>query len=119
MKQAMATLLDITNVESNLVRAPYGSKPYVTPAFKHAADDDELILWDWNIDSVDWKFKKGEYVNRVIEQVNLLTDKEPLVILLHEKPSTLAYLETLLKYFKSNGYEMEALNETMQPIQFK
>ncbi|KRG12022.1 carbohydrate esterase [Virgibacillus soli] len=119
MEQAIGFIEDTTGVETKMVRAPYGSKPYITPPFKLASDQADYRLWDWNIDSVDWKSTNGEYVQNVINQVNQLVGKEPLVVLLHEKPTTAAHLEKLLKYFQENNYEMKAIDETMEPLQFK
>ncbi|MBS4205999.1 polysaccharide deacetylase family protein [Lederbergia citrea] len=119
MKQAIGFIQETTNVKTNLVRAPYGSKPYITPPFQAAADQEDFILWDWNIDSIDWKLTNGEYIQKVKQQTMELTDKEPLIVLMHEKDSTLAHLEDLLTFFKEEGYEMEALNETMDPVQLK
>ncbi|HLU22142.1 MAG TPA: polysaccharide deacetylase family protein [Bacillaceae bacterium] len=119
MEKAISYIYNLTNIDTLLSRAPYGSKPYITPPFKSAADAANLILWDWNIDSVDWKFQNGEFVEKVIEQTERLVNKEPLVVLLHEKPTTLEHLEKLLQYYQKNGYEMLALNEAMTPVQFK
>ncbi len=119
MNTAIDFIAETTNVNTHLVRAPYGSKPYITAPFQQASDQANFIIWDWNVDSVDWKLKNGQYVQEVIQQINHLEGKEPLVILMHEKPTTAAHLENLLKYFQDNGYEMRAINESMQPIQFK
>ncbi|MBS4220395.1 polysaccharide deacetylase [Bacillus sp. FJAT-49711] len=119
MNKAIDFIKTTTNVQTHLIRAPYGSKPYVTAPFKAAADKEKLILWDWNIDSTDWKMTNGAYVNNVIHQTQQFNKNEPIIVLMHEKPTTLAHLEKVLKYYKDNGYEMRALDETMKPVQFK
>lgn len=119
METARATLKELSGVDSRLVRAPYGSKPYLTAPYLEASRKMDYIIWDWNVDSTDWKLRNGEYVKRVIQGSNSLTGKRPLIVLLHEKPSTLAHLEKILKHFQKNGYEMRALNESMTPVQFK
>ncbi|MBS4198255.1 polysaccharide deacetylase family protein [Bacillus sp. FJAT-49732] len=119
MNKAIDFIQKTTNVKTHLIRAPYGSKPYVTAPFKAAADKEKMILWDWNIDSTDWKLTNGAYVNQVIQQTKQFNKKEPLIVLMHEKPTTLANLEKILKYYKDNGYEMKALDEKMTPVQFK
>ncbi|MBS4197436.1 polysaccharide deacetylase family protein [Bacillus sp. FJAT-49870] len=119
MNQAIAFIQKTTNVQTHLIRAPYGSKPYVTAPFKAASDKEKMILWDWNIDSMDWKLTNGQYVDKVIQQTKQFKSKDPLIVLMHEKPTTLANLEKLLKYYKDNGYEMKALDEAMIPVQFK
>ncbi|MEK3890139.1 polysaccharide deacetylase family protein [Bacillus sp. FSL K6-3431] len=118
METAIQYLEELTNVKTRLIRAPYGSKPYITPPYKAASDAKGFIMWDWNIDSIDWKLMNGQYVQKVIEGTKALEGIKPLVVLLHEKSSTKDHLEKLLKYYSDNGYEMEALTETMEPIQF-
>lgn len=118
MNQARKTIKELVNIDTLLVRAPYGSNPHITPAFKRAADEESLIIWDWNIDSVDWKYTNGDFVDHVIQQVNNLVGKEPLVVLLHEKVTTAAHLEKLLIYFKTHGYEMKAIDHSQKPVQF-
>lgn len=119
MNQAISYIEDVTGIRTHLVRAPYGSHPYVTSAFKQAADEEGFILWDWNIDTVDWKHSGGRFVDVAIYQTKQLEGKEPLIILMHEKDTTAIHLERLLRYYKENGYDMRALDESMQPIQFK
>ncbi|MDF1510057.1 polysaccharide deacetylase [Robertmurraya sp. DFI.2.37] len=119
MNETLAAIFENSHLRSRLIRAPYGSKPYITQPFREAIEDEQFILWDWNIDSEDWKMTKGQYVNNVIQQVNQYVGKRPLVILLHEKPTTANHLEKLLSYFHKNGYEMKAIDESMKPLQFK
>ncbi|MEK4146860.1 polysaccharide deacetylase family protein [Robertmurraya sp. FSL W8-0741] len=119
MNETLDAIFDKSNLNSRLIRAPYGSKPYITSPFREVIERDHFILWDWNIDSEDWKMPRGEYVNNVIQQVNQYVGKRPLVVLMHEKPTTANHLEELLSYFHENGYEMKAIDESMKPIQFK
>lgn len=120
--QEMNTTLDFikqtTGVASKLIRAPYGSKPYITPPFQAASDQQGFILWDWNIDSEDWKRTDGSFVPYTIQQVNQYQGHESLVVLLHERPTTADHLEGLLQYFQSNGYDMQALDAATTPVQF-
>ncbi len=112
-------LKQITGIETNLIRTPYGSSPYMTPAYRKAVKDHGYILWDWNVDSYDWKFKDARYVSASIKQVNHMhkLKREP-VILLHEHKQTLASLKKLLDYFQKQGYIMKPLDDGIVPIQF-
>ncbi|OLF87012.1 Peptidoglycan N-acetylglucosamine deacetylase [Bacillus licheniformis] len=58
-------------------------------------------------------------MNNVIQQVNNLSGVEPLVVLMHEKPTTAAHLEKLLKYFQENGYEMKPIHDSIKPVHFR
>lgn len=118
MDQTQQTILELTGVETDLIRTPYGSSPYMTDGYKDAVEASGYKMWDWNIDSRDWQFRDSRYVDSVIEQLNKLNRvNEPIVILLHERPETLEHLPKLLDYLKEQGYELKALDSSMHPIQ--
>lgn len=118
MNQTKQTILDITGVETDLIRTPFGSSPHMTDPYKQAVAAQGYKLWDWNIDSRDWQFRDGRYVDSVIDQLNKLNRvNEPIVILLHERPETLEHLPRLLDYLKKQNYEFKALDSSMHPIQ--
>ncbi|MCM3760873.1 polysaccharide deacetylase [Alkalihalobacillus oceani] len=117
MKETLDLIREITDQETRLIRAPFGSFPYITDPYKAVIEREQHILWDWNIDSEDWKLTNGEFVEHVINQVNNIS-KKPLVVLMHEKATTVAHLEKLLSYFQDNGYEMRAIDEAVEPVQF-
>ncbi|MFT4413823.1 polysaccharide deacetylase family protein [Fredinandcohnia humi] len=118
MNQTKQTIFEITGVETDLIRTPFGSSPHMTDGYKQAVAAQGYKLWDWNIDSRDWQFRDGRYVDSVIEQLNKLNRvNEPIVILLHERPETLQHLPRLLDYLTQQGYEFKALDSSMHPIQ--
>nr|WP_269154337.1 polysaccharide deacetylase family protein [Bacillus sonorensis] len=121
MNDTLKTIKETTNVNTHLIRSPYGSKPYITGPFQEAIKREHFNIWDWTVDSEDWKSANtnGQFVNNAIQQVNNLTGVEPLVVLMHEKPTTAAHLEKLLKYFQENGYEMKAVHDSMKPLHFR
>ncbi|MCI4169510.1 polysaccharide deacetylase family protein [Bacillus spizizenii] len=119
MNDTLDYIKDTTKVNTHLIRAPYGSKPYITGPFREVVKRDHFNLWDWTVDSEDWKYTHGEFVKNTIQQVNNLVGKEPLVVLMHEKPTTAAYLEELLKYFRESGYDMKAIHDSIKPVQFR
>ena len=119
MKKGQETLESITGIHSNLIRVPYGSVPNMTPAYREAVDRAGFHMWDWNIDSEDWRLLSEEYVPNVMEQINDFPYKEsPKIILLHEKDVTLEYLEELLIDLTEKGYSMKALTEEMETVTF-
>ncbi|KAA6482445.1 polysaccharide deacetylase family protein [Bacillus swezeyi] len=121
MNDTIDTIKKTTNVNTHLIRSPYGSKPYITGPFQEVIKREHFNLWDWTVDSEDWKSANtnGQFVNNVIQQVNNLSGVEPLVVLMHEKPTTAAHLEKLLKYFQENRYEMKAVHDSMKPLHFR
>jgi peptidoglycan-N-acetylglucosamine deacetylase len=119
LKKGQETLESITGIHSNLIRVPYGSVPNMTPAYREAVDQAGFHMWDWNIDSEDWRLLSEEYVPNVMDQINDFPYKEsPKIILLHEKDVTLEYLEELLIDLTEKGYSMKALTEQMNTVTF-
>jgi peptidoglycan/xylan/chitin deacetylase (PgdA/CDA1 family) len=119
LNQNRQTLLEISGIDSFVMRTPYGSAPYMTDEYKAATTANGYQMWDWNIDSKDWYFKDERYVQAVIDQMNAKANYPgPLVILLHERPETLAHLPKLLDYLKQQGFECKAIDKSSVPVQF-
>ncbi|MFC0522037.1 polysaccharide deacetylase family protein [Pontibacillus salicampi] len=120
MNQAQHTLHSITGKQSHLIRTPYGSVPNMTPAYRRAVKQQGYHLWDWNIDSKDWEYKDKRYVQKVINKVNMLcqTDR-PMVVLMHERQTTLEHLDVLLSILSEQGFTFKAVQESMEPVQFQ
>ena len=79
------TFYEITGEESNLVRLPYGSKPYASEKSYEALVDASYKVWDWNIDTQDWKSNSDE----ILENIKRYSkNKDRLVILIHERKQT-------------------------------
>jgi peptidoglycan/xylan/chitin deacetylase (PgdA/CDA1 family) len=119
LTQNRKTLMEISGINSFIMRTPYGSAPNMTNEYKKAVKENGYLKWDWNIDSKDWYYKDKRYVKSVIEQIKKKKDSdEPLVILLHEREETLAHLPKLLDYLKKHGYEGKPISNSTTPIQF-
>ncbi|MBM7586152.1 peptidoglycan/xylan/chitin deacetylase (PgdA/CDA1 family) [Bacillus pakistanensis] len=119
MTKAQRTLENIAGIHSDLIRVPYGSVPHMKPSYFDAVDQKGFKLWDWNIDSEDWKFHHGEFVQKVLNQLEEFPyQHEPKVVLLHEKSTSLQYLDSLLQKLTDMGYQMQALTEQMDTVTF-
>ncbi|KAA6453496.1 polysaccharide deacetylase family protein [Bacillus swezeyi] len=119
MKQAQKTLKSITGVKTHLTRTPYGSKPSLTDAQKNVLKKNGFTYWDWNIDSLDWKYRSQKFVPEVMNQLNTIEkrqSKQPIVILMHDIPSTVQSLPLLITNLKNMGYSFETLDESMIPV---
>ncbi|WP_332237282.1 hypothetical protein [Sporolactobacillus sp. KGMB 08714] len=76
-------------------------------------------MWDWNVDSQDWRYRDRRFVQRTIQQIQRLDEKKQIpVILLHECDTTYRSLELLLQYLQHQGYQMQRINASMPPLQF-
>ncbi|WP_165786759.1 polysaccharide deacetylase family protein [Heyndrickxia camelliae] len=120
MKTCLNTLTQITNKKSIIIRVPYGSKPYMKAPYRKVMNQYGYKMWDWNVDSLDWKFLNGpKTAQYTIKQIKILKNKgiSPL-ILFHDKPTTADALPTVLKYLKANGYDFKVLTNSMKPYNF-
>jgi|GEM_PF-630393 len=121
MDAANAALRKAAGVETKLVRVPYGSKPYMTDAYRDALAGARYRMWDWNVDSGD--SRKGETAARIeevtIRQLAALR-KEGVnpVVLLHDRRHTLEALPAILAYLNENGYAYGVLHKEMAPLNF-
>lgn len=120
MREAQLILASVTGVYTRLVRTPYGSVPNLTYDQKVRLNQYGFIYWDWTIDSLDWRYKNSQYVQEVLDQLQMFEKNkpwEPKVILMHDQPSTTNYLDSLITQLKARGYTFAVINETMPPVQ--
>ncbi|MBS4174330.1 polysaccharide deacetylase family protein [Bacillus sp. FJAT-49736] len=120
MKTCLATLKKITKTSSIMIRVPYGSKPWMTAPYRKEMERYGYKMWDWNVDSLDWKWLNGsKTASYTIQQIKTLQKRgiSPL-ILFHDKPTTADALPAVLKYLIDNGYELKPLTNNMKPYNF-
>ncbi|WP_167629680.1 polysaccharide deacetylase family protein [Listeria valentina] len=113
MEQVRALGREKLGITSNLIRAPYGST-YLSSELHQETKDKGFTLLDWNIDSNDWRYKmnSARVVETVLHQASALAkQKEPLVILMHERKNTLEALPAIIDALKKNGYSFQAYKE--------
>ncbi|MDF2947339.1 MAG: hypothetical protein K0S51_2018 [Bacillales bacterium] len=114
------TLLKVTGVNTNLMRVPYGSVPYMKQSYRVAEAKRDFIMWDWNVDSLDWKFNNASYVSYTLSQVKKF-EKSGIapIILIHDRKATVDSLPQLLASMKKLGYTFVPLSEGIKPHQFR
>ncbi|WP_049664174.1 polysaccharide deacetylase [Bacillus sp. FJAT-27231] len=122
MDQTNGTLKKVTGQSSVLVRAPFGSSPYLKQPFRDAMAKRGYKLWDWDIDSEDWKYNASSKA-RVLQniQAGIAQQKkrgdQHVVILLHEKKITAEMLPQILDYLKKQGYQFQAYSPSAHIVQ--
>lgn len=119
MTDLQVQVKELTGQNSVLIRAPYGSKPYIKPSFQQEIVAKGFHLWDWNVDSNDWRYQTEP--SKILEtiQTQVREDRKKHVILMHEKPGTLQALPLVIQHFKNLGYEFRAYNpEQHFPVNF-
>ncbi|TFB14263.1 polysaccharide deacetylase [Filobacillus milosensis] len=123
MEAARKTLKNITGENHYLVRVPYGSAPFMTRPFRNALVEYNYKMWDWTIDSQDWKYSNAEYyhiVNNVKKGlISVERRGEDVVILLHDRSQTVKALPYIIEYLQNKGYQLEAYSEDEHiPVNF-
>ena len=114
MDQTITAIREITGVGSPLIRVPYGSVPNVSQNQMKILAEHGYKLWDWNVDSGDWRTKDARYVTTTIKQVQKLREQEIApIILLHDMKTTAAHLSDLLDYLAKRGYIFCALDPSL------
>ncbi|MCR8644262.1 polysaccharide deacetylase [Paenibacillus sp. N1-5-1-14] len=116
--QTRRTIKRITGKDTTLARTPHGSRPYMKASYLKAVNESGYQLWDWNVDSLDWKYRDERMVHLITKQVIQLErrHKNP-VILMHDRlDETADFLETILIFLIKKGYELEKLTPSMKPI---
>ncbi|MDO7906634.1 polysaccharide deacetylase family protein [Paenibacillus sp. JX-17] len=122
MQQANAVLNKVTGVTTSLVRTPYGSKPYLKTPYRNVLlSQGGFHLWDWNVDSEDWRYPKNhdKVYNNIMNQIHRVqkSGTEP-VVLMHDQAAVLNVLPQVLKSLKSEGYQFKVLDKKLQPVNF-
>ncbi len=118
MKQDNDALLDATGMKTNLIRTPYGSKPYMTKDFRDACVKEGFKMWDWNVDSKD-SLERYVLPEKIISNIKEQVSNQKIpVILLHEKKSTVEALEEILYYLKQEGYTLMPIDYDQEPMNF-
>ncbi|MCL1789815.1 MAG: polysaccharide deacetylase [Peptococcaceae bacterium] len=103
--QTITALRDTTGVGSPLVRVPYGTFPNMTKKQLAILAEHGYKVWDWNIDSHDWKLQDGSFVPQTIQQLKKLREQGATpIVLLHDMKGTVAHFAVLLEYLRDNGY---------------
>jgi peptidoglycan/xylan/chitin deacetylase (PgdA/CDA1 family) len=119
MNDDNAILKKITGQGTTLIRTPYGSKPYLTKPFRDKILTQGYHLWDWNVDSQDWRYKNdsNSIYNTVMREVHNLKKSNP-VILMHDQKTTLKVLPHILETLKKEGYAFHIITSNMEPNNF-
>ncbi|MGN7385561.1 polysaccharide deacetylase family protein [Sporosarcina sp. SAFN-015] len=112
----------LTGKTSNLVRVPYGSKPLVTPSMQKSLVDRGLKMWDWDVDSNDWRYtneQSDQIVKNVQEGVTKAAksgDKE-IIVLLHDRSQTTIALPRIIDWLQKEGYSFKSYEPDNHIIQ--
>lgn len=109
------TFYNITGETSRLVRIPFGSKPYMLENIYKKFIDEGFLVWDWTIDTEDWKSSEDQIVSNVLYYAR---ETDELVILLHENQRTVECLNNIITILKERGYDIRPITHDVKPKNF-
>ncbi|HDR4441465.1 peptidoglycan-N-acetylglucosamine deacetylase [Bacillus thuringiensis serovar brasilensis] len=116
MKQVQQILQRIIHGNPILCRPPYGSKPGLTQDLRNQVAEAGLKIWDWTIDSLDWKYNKvplEQSVPKIVENVVSQANKDKEIILMHDiHPQSVKALPEIIKQLKGKGYIFKTYSES-------
>lgn len=120
MNTCRDSIFEFVQVETNLVRTPYGSVPHLSLKQKNVLENNGYQLWDWNVDSNDWQIHSTKQViNHTMQQINtLLAANESPVILFHDSEVTANALQQIIAKLKALNVEFKVLSDNYVPVQF-
>ncbi|WP_125152400.1 polysaccharide deacetylase family protein [Clostridium rectalis] len=113
---------DITGFHSNIIRFPGGSVPHLNTNFLNKLHDNNLLVYDWNID-----LKDGMYPNLTSEQLVSNSKKyrgnpDRFIILMHcnfNNKNTVKALPKIIEYYKELGCDFRAINGNTKEYYYK
>ncbi|PES02487.1 peptidoglycan-N-acetylglucosamine deacetylase, partial [Bacillus anthracis] len=115
MKATQQIVHNIIGISPTLTRPPYGSKPGLTTDIHRQVLQNGLHVWDWTIDSNDWKWNAvpvEQSVPQIVQTVLSQATEHIEVILMHDiHPQTIAAIPAIIEGLKNKGYEFEVYQE--------
>lgn len=121
MKEVQAIVYEITKVKTNIVRVPYGSVPHMTKAHRVAMEKAGFKMWDWNVDSLDWKYVKSQHliVRRTLAIAESNYNKnQPSIILMHDHSTGVVALDKTVRTLKHKGLSFRTMKGVSNPYNF-
>ncbi|WP_214891295.1 polysaccharide deacetylase family protein [Exiguobacterium sp. s142] len=121
MKQVQQLILKTTGVKTSTIRVPYGSVPHMTKAHRDAMEKAGFHMWDWNVDSLDWKRKDDprllqfETIRHVrINRANNIAS----VVLMHDQATPPTSLDYIIRHLKKEQYSFRTTAGVTKPYNF-
>lgn len=112
MNEGAKLIKQMTGKEAKLVRVPYGSKPDLTAKMQSELIKKGYKLWDWDVDSRDWKYSDKE-ADQIIKNVKAGIEKSyksgdrDIIVLLHDRSQTTKALPQIIEWLQKEGYTLK------------
>lgn len=119
MNECNDSLQRTVGFRTDMVRVPYGSKPYMTPEIKNDVVKKGYKLWDWNVDSKDSIIHRDISFSKIVENIKKQVSKQKVpVILFHERKETVKALPYVLDYLEEENYHLIPIDDNVKPVNF-
>lgn len=121
MKQVQQLIFKTTGVKTSTMRVPYGSVPHMTKAHRDAMAKAGFHMWDWNVDSLDWKRKDDPRMLQyeTIRHVRMnRANKIASVVLMHDQSTSPASLDYIIRHLKKEKYAFRTTVGVTEPYNF-
>ncbi|MEC2514439.1 polysaccharide deacetylase, partial [Bacillus cereus] len=123
MKEDQSLIRNVIGYTPKLTRPPYGSMPGLNESLRNEVVGNNLKVWDWTIDSLDWKYNKlpvDVAAAKIVQNVLAGATSSKEIVLMHDiHPQSVAAVPVIIKGLKEKGYEFEAYDENNHfPINF-
>jgi peptidoglycan/xylan/chitin deacetylase (PgdA/CDA1 family) len=122
MNEGTKLINKMTGKNAKLLRVPYGTKPHVTPAMQKKLNQKGYKVWDWDVDSNDWKYtdkQTNEIIKNVrtgVEKANKAGDRD-IIILMHDRSQTSKALPKIIEWLQKEGYTIKTYEPEHHIIQ--
>ncbi|MDA1601062.1 polysaccharide deacetylase [Bacillus cereus] len=115
MREDQFLIRNVIGNSTKLTRPPYGSMPGLNEALRAEVAGNNLKVWDWTIDSLDWKYNKisiNVAAAKIVQNVLAGATSSKEVVLMHDiHPQSIAAVPEIIRGLKEKGYEFEAYDE--------
>ncbi|PEV45124.1 peptidoglycan-N-acetylglucosamine deacetylase [Bacillus thuringiensis] len=123
MKEDQSLIKSVIGNSPKLTRPPYGSMPGLNESLRGEVVRNNMKVWDWTIDSLDWKYNKvpvNTAATKIVQNVLAGATSSNEIILMHDiHPQSVAAVPEIIKGLKEKGYEFESYDENNHfPINF-
>ncbi len=119
MHACNSSLQQVAGFQTDLIRVPFGSKPYMTEDFKDMLEKAGFIMWDWNVDSKDSLKGYDISIATITQNVKCQVVKKRIpVILMHEREATVEALPEILEFLKEQNYNLIPIGDNVTPVNF-
>ncbi|MBO1580516.1 peptidoglycan-N-acetylglucosamine deacetylase [Bacillus sp. XF8] len=115
MKEDQSLIAGVIGKSPILTRPSYGSMPGLNEALRNKVVENGLKVWDWTIDSLDWKYNKmpvDAASAQIVQNVLAGATNPTEVVLMHDiHPQSVKAVPGIIKGLKEKGYELESYQE--------